>query len=73
MKMGDSASPTTRESASHVAFVNASPPPPQTRAAFDDGTTCNARGVNLGAFHTSERRGGVERREMELKGVAGGD
>ena len=27
----------------------------------------------LGSFHTSERRGGVERRQLELKGVEGGD
>ena len=27
----------------------------------------------LGPFHTSERRGGVERRQLELKGVEGGD
>ena len=26
-----------------------------------------------GPFHTSERRGGVERRQLELKGVEGGD
>jgi hypothetical protein len=27
----------------------------------------------VGSFHTSERRGGVERRQVELKGVEGGD
>ena len=27
----------------------------------------------LGSFHTSERRGGVERRQLELKGIEGGD
>jgi hypothetical protein len=27
----------------------------------------------LGSFHTSECRGGVERRQLALKGVAGGD
>jgi hypothetical protein len=26
-----------------------------------------------GPFHTSERRGGVQRRQMELKGVEDGD
>jgi hypothetical protein len=26
----------------------------------------------LGPFHTSERRGGVERRQLELKGAEGG-
>jgi hypothetical protein len=30
------------------------------------------RVVALGSFHTSERRGGVERRQVELKGVEGG-
>ena len=29
--------------------------------------------VDFGSFHTSEYRGGVERRQMELKGVEGGD
>jgi hypothetical protein len=28
---------------------------------------------NSGPFHPSERRGGVERRQLKLKGVAGGD
>ena len=32
-------------------------------ASFDD----------LGSFHTSEYWGGVQRRQMELKGVEGGD
>eukprot|EP00982_Pelagococcus_subviridis_P007181 30490-Pelagococcus_subviridis.AAC.1 len=27
----------------------------------------------LGSFHTSERRGGVERRQLEMKGVEAGD
>ena len=29
--------------------------------------------VDLGSFHTSESRGGVEGRQLELKGVEGGD
>jgi len=29
--------------------------------------------VFLGPFYTSERRGGVERRQLELKGAEGGD
>jgi hypothetical protein len=38
------------------------PPAPTTAA------TC----VVLGSFHTSERRGGVERRQLKLKGVEDG-
>jgi hypothetical protein len=33
----------------------------------------NALPLELGPFYTSESRGGVERRQMELKGVEGGD
>ena len=29
--------------------------------------------VGLGPLHTSGRQGGVERRQLKLKGVAGGD
>jgi hypothetical protein len=41
--------------------------------------TANATGRSpdashaLGSFHTSERRGGVERRQLKLKGVESGD
>jgi hypothetical protein len=29
--------------------------------------------ASLGPFHTKRRRGGVERRQLKLKGVEGGD
>jgi hypothetical protein len=50
-------------------------------ASSSDGVGCvvarsersNPAGSASGSFYTSERRGGVERRQLELKGVAGGD
>jgi hypothetical protein len=35
--------------------------------------TGNGAAAPFGSFHTSERRGGVERRQLKLKGVEGGD
>jgi hypothetical protein len=56
-----------RDSSLAVVVVSPSPPspppPPPVAVAV----------AVLGPFHTSERRGGVERRQLELKGVVGGD
>eukprot|EP00982_Pelagococcus_subviridis_P015925 31439-Pelagococcus_subviridis.AAC.22 len=37
------------------------------------GDRCAGDRGPLGSFHTSDCRGGVQRRQMELKGVDGGD
>ena len=44
------------------------------RVAFNRATSALTLGVSTsGSFHTKRRRGGVERRQLKLKGVEGGD
>ena len=54
----------------HAVIAPAPPPPPPDPPPAALAAPSLA---SLGPFHTSECRGGVERRQMELKGIEGGD
>jgi hypothetical protein len=49
------------------------PRSPRRDDADADAASSGVSSSISGSFHTSERRGGVQRRQLELKGVDGGD